>query len=185
MPGQSDGLPELHGTLWRQLQAALGDRSHGWRTPVLATVDEGGAPAARTVILRGVDSERRALQVYTDGRSPKVAQIEARPAVALVFWDAGSGWQLRVAGCATVARAGPAVDAVWEDIAGSAAARDYLAPQTPGSPLSGAGSENVAADSHHLAIVTVVVEDMDWLELSPAGHRRARFKGENGAWVIP
>ena len=185
MPAQYDGLQGLHDALWRQLQAALGDRSHGWRMPVLATVDEGGAPAARTVILRGVDIERWALRIYTDGRSPKVAHIEARPAAALVFWDAGSGWQLRVAGCATVARSGPAVDAAWEGIAGSAAARDYLAPQTPGSPLSGAGSEGAAADSHHLAIVTVAVENMDWLELSPAGHRRARFEGENGAWVIP
>ena len=45
-------LDELPARLWSELVRAGHDRHHGWRLPVLATVDPHGAPQARTVVLR-------------------------------------------------------------------------------------------------------------------------------------
>ena len=36
-------------------------------------------PQARTVVLRHADAGQAVLQFYTDSRSPKVAELEARP----------------------------------------------------------------------------------------------------------
>jgi pyridoxamine 5'-phosphate oxidase len=49
----------------------------------LATVDAGGRPSARVVLLKGVDE--RGLVFYTNYRSRKGREILARPDVALVF----------------------------------------------------------------------------------------------------
>jgi pyridoxamine 5'-phosphate oxidase len=54
---------------------------------VLATVDEDGRPAARTVLLKGLDD--RGLVFYTNLDSAKGRQLEGHPLAALVF-----GWHL-------------------------------------------------------------------------------------------
>lgn len=51
----------------------------------LATVDEGGAPDARMVLLKGFGAE--GFRFFTNERSAKGRQLEARPEAALVvFW---------------------------------------------------------------------------------------------------
>ena len=51
----------------------------------LATVDEGGAPDARMVLLKGFGAE--GFRFFTNERSAKGLQLEARPEAALVvFW---------------------------------------------------------------------------------------------------
>lgn len=49
----------------------------------LATVDEGGHPHARTVVLREVEGR---LAVFCNATSPKWQQIERCPSLALVVW---------------------------------------------------------------------------------------------------
>ena len=50
----------------------------------LATVDAAGRPAARMVLLKGVD--RRGLAFYTNRDSRKARELAANPLAALVFW---------------------------------------------------------------------------------------------------
>jgi pyridoxamine 5'-phosphate oxidase len=50
---------------------------------VLATVDEAGRPAARTVLCKGLDE--RGLVFYTQSRSAKGRQLAAHPSAAAVF----------------------------------------------------------------------------------------------------
>ena len=62
------------------LLAADRERAVAQRDPmadrcVLATVDEGGAPALRTLVLRGVDA--RAIQVFVNRHSPKWTELHA------------------------------------------------------------------------------------------------------------
>jgi pyridoxamine 5'-phosphate oxidase len=82
----------LHRKIWNELDKAILDRSHGWRTPVLATIDHAGHPDARTVVLRKIHPENQKLTIYTDKRSPKISQISNHPDVALVFWCAHLNW---------------------------------------------------------------------------------------------
>ena len=62
----------------------------------LATVDAGGMPSARMVLLKGADE--RGFVFYTNTESPKGLQIDASPRVALVFHWKSLRKQVRVAG---------------------------------------------------------------------------------------
>ncbi|HMC41389.1 MAG TPA: pyridoxamine 5'-phosphate oxidase [Acidimicrobiales bacterium] len=63
---------------------------------VLATTDESGAPAARAVLLRGLDE--RGLVFYTDGESRKGRELARDPRAALVFLWPSHERQVRVEG---------------------------------------------------------------------------------------
>ncbi|MCU0927314.1 MAG: pyridoxamine 5'-phosphate oxidase family protein [Hydrogenophaga sp.] len=174
---------ELVQRIWAELLRATVDRHHEWRTPVLATTSAPGVPQARTVVLRGVDAQAAQLVVYTDRRSPKVAELQASPAAAMVFWSQRLKWQLRASVRAEVHTQGALVDAAWARVGQSAAAGDYLAPQAPGSPLEAATA--TGSEQHHLAVITAQVEELDWLALSREGHQRARVLGSEVQWLVP
>ena len=177
---------DLRQRIWTELERAVADRHHAWRTPVLATVDNTGLPDARTVVMREADARRGCLCVYTDARSPKVAQLFAQPHAMLVFWSQALNWQLRVLVSVTTHLGGPEVDAAWGRVGQSAAAGDYLSPVAPGSvlPPEPAPSPN-ASPMHHLAVLNAQVQEIDWLELARTGHRRARFCQDTWEWLAP
>jgi pyridoxamine 5'-phosphate oxidase len=186
-------------------RAAL-DRHHEWRSPVLATIARSGTPNARTVVLRKTDAAAHSFDFYTDSRSPKVAELIAQPCATLLFWSTRLNWQLRARVTITVDTSGEQVEAVWAKVKQSRAAGDYLTVAAPGDKLSAAGSAaaNAHADSsddsyadanadssanrqptHHLAILNARVDEIDWLELSRNGHRRARLSSVDWEWLTP
>ena len=178
--------PEIRQRIWTELQRATLDRHHEWRTPVLATVGTDGAPQARTVVLRHADAKLARLHIYTDSRSPKVAELVAQPSATLVFWSKRLSWQLRVRADISVQATGPEVAAVWNRVSQSAAAGDYLSAAAPGDALPVQQADSGApASTHHLAILNVQVQEMDWLELARSGHRRAVFGAHAWAWRTP
>ena len=181
--------PEIRQRIWMELQRATQDRHHEWRTPVLATIGTDSLPQARTVVLRHADAKLCKLQIYTDSRSPKVAELVTKPDVVLAFWSKRLSWQLRVRAVASVQLVGPEVDAVWARVSQSPAAGDYLSMRAPGDLLPNAGVAPVVEpelqQSHHLAIISAQVDSIDWLELARAGHRRAVFRAECCEWRVP
>jgi pyridoxamine 5'-phosphate oxidase len=62
----------------------------------LATVDAAGQPAARTVLLKGVD--RRGLSFFTNLDSRKARELAANPKAALLFWWSPQARQVRFEG---------------------------------------------------------------------------------------
>lgn len=185
MRARLETLTEIEAAAWFELARAAGDTSHPWRTPVLATVEPGGLPSAdaRTVVLREVDATTHTLVFFTDSRSRKVAQLRAQPHGTLLFWSPAIGWQLR---CAVVLQAqdeGLAVSSRWARIRLSPSAQDYLSPLPPGAPLE--ATPAALAQRENFAVVTAAVQSIDWLELHPAGHRRASFSADGGRWLQP
>jgi pyridoxine/pyridoxamine 5'-phosphate oxidase len=182
---------EIRTQIWKELARASLDRHHEWRTPVLASADAKGLPDARTVVLRQVDAVATQLTFYTDSRSPKVAQLQAQASAVLVFWSARLNWQLRVRVTCSVITSGPEVEALWQGVKQSAAAGDYLSPLPPGAVLSpGSGTADAAkanapAPTHSFALLRVQVLQMDWLELSREGHRRAQLSANSWEWLTP
>ena len=181
------GESQIRHRIWQELQRAVLDRHHEWRTPVLATLGVDGVPQARTVVLRHADAGQAVLHVSTDSRSPKVAELEAAPPVSLVFWSKCLNWQLRVRAQATVLRSGPEVDATWARISTSAAAGDYLSAQAPGAALEATTEARTgsASGAHHLALIKLQVLEIDWLELARSGHRRASLTRTDWTWRTP
>ena len=178
-----ESLPLIDAAIWQQLQEAVQDRGHAWRTPVLATVDAGIA-MARTVVLREADAAARELIFYTDARSAKVRQLRDNPQGSLLCWSAHLGWQLRLQVEMTVETAGLKVSSRWAKLKLTPAAQDYLSPLPPGSPV-GERPEPERASRAHFAMVSARVMCADWLELHADGHRRARFDGASAQWLQP
>ena len=182
---------ELPVRIWQELQRAPLDKHHDWRTPVLATVDAQGRPQARTVVLRQADRAAQTLVFFTDARSPKCAELRALPDAALLFWSPRLSWQLRAGVHARVITEGPEVDAAWARVRSSPAAGDYLSARPPGDVLDdvqadvAGGGAPIAPGAHHLAVVRLAVQTLDWLELARTGHRRARVSGDKVEWRVP
>jgi len=200
-------LEQLGATLWRELAGAAQDRAHEWRQPVLATVCPEFGPQARTVVLRLRDADRARLVVYTDARSPKVAQLQADPRAQLLCWSRTLGWQLRLGGRILVSTEGLDVTSRWALLRHTRAAQDYLSPLSPGQPCDDTsaktdgdveGEAEASPDRSpdrscgqraHFAVLRLRVERMDWLSLDPQGHRRAVFDARDaalsGRWCAP
>lgn len=180
-----DTLPAIEAAVWRELGQAVRTRGHGWRIGVLATVD-GDAADARSVVLRDLEPGSHTLLIYTDSRSPKARQIQAHPQGMLVLWSEALGWQLRLSVSLTLETAGLRVSSRWAQLKLTPAAQDYLSPLPPGSVV-GAGHapppERTSRD--HFAVIAARVEAVDWLDLHPAGHRRARFDAAGASWLAP
>jgi pyridoxamine 5'-phosphate oxidase len=182
--GRLSTLAEIEAAIWRELERATLDREHGWRTPVLATIDA-GAPDARVVILREVDAAARRLGVFSDARAAKIAQLAATPRATLVAWSPRLGWQLRLRLEVRVETEGLAVTSHWARVKLSPSARDYLSAIAPGAPLQAAGTPPHARQRNHFAVLQAQVLAIDWLELHRDGHRRAAFDADGARWLQP
>lgn len=181
-----NSLPEIEAAIWRELQAASHTRGHAWRTAVLATREGDGADA-RTVVLRDVDEATRTLLIYTDARSPKAQQMVAHPQGTLVMWSATMAWQLRLRVRLQLQTDGLALTSRWARLKLTPAAQDYLSPLAPGSTLASPlpSAPPTSENRNHFAMIAAVVQSIDWLELDPAGHRRAVFEDDRQRWVAP
>ena len=175
-------LAQIEAACWDEIGRAVRERGHPWRVMALATVGEDGAEA-RCVILREADATARELVFYTDDRSPKVTQLRAQPRATLLLWSPQLGWQLRLRATLAVAADGLEVSSRWQRLRLGAAAGDYLAPSAPGTRVPAPGRERGARD--YFAVVVARIEAMDWLELHPEGHRRARFAPGDPHWLQP
>jgi hypothetical protein len=197
-PARLATLEAVNAAIWRELRDAVEGRvrGHGWRTPVLATVD-GSLPDARTVVLREVDVAARRLTVYSDARAAKVEQARRMPGAMLVLWCPRLGWQLRCRVVLDLQVGGLAAASRWARVRLTPAAQDYLSPLPPGAVL---GDEPAAAgepgvpmpptrsetiDRGSFAVLEAQVVSTDWLELHPEGHRRARFDPQGARWLQP
>jgi hypothetical protein len=177
-------LPAVEDAIWRELGLAVRTKGHDWRVGVLATVNEGAADA-RSVVLRDLELQSRTLLIYTDSRSPKTQQLQARPQGKLVLWSEALGWQLRLSVALSLETSGLRVSSRWAQLKLTPAAHDYLSPLPPGSVLSGGTQAPERTSRDHFAVVAARVDAVDWLELHREGHRRARFDAAGSAWLTP
>lgn len=184
----AERAPELWlTTVFRRLAQATAHPDDPFRTPVLATIDADGGPAARHVVLRELVPATARLSAWTDARSAKCAEIAADGRVAWLFWDPVRRLQVRLGGRAELIRSGPRCEATWAGIS-TTRRREYLAIVAPGAMLGAEDPDRPAAPA--FAIIDSWVETADLLQLDRRGHRRARLRREadgswRGAWVEP
>jgi hypothetical protein len=183
MQARIDSLALVETAIWQELQQAAAQPGHEWRTMALATIEDDAAQA-RCVVLREVNVAAHELVFFTDARSPKVAQMRARPHGMLLCWSSVLSWQLRLKVALEVETAGLKVSSRWARLKLTPAAQDYLSPLPPGSPVA-ARYEPERASRSHFAVVSARVRSTDWLELHADGHRRARFDAGGAHWLQP
>ncbi len=169
--------------IWAELAVAVDKKDHAWRTPALATITLNGQPTTRTVVLRNVKADKWQCHFYTDKRSSKCQQIEAIPSGELLFWCPVLKWQLRAEVDYQLVTSGPIIETIWQQIAATSAADDYLSLQPPGSELHETSSNK--ANTPNLAVIIANVKQIDWLALSGAGHQRALLTSNSFQWLVP
>jgi len=194
-------LVNLDRKIWQQLKTAPADKHSKFKNFTVATIDSNGLPDARIVVLRQVDDESRMLWFHTDVRSGKIAQLQAKPEVLLLFWDEEQQVQLRCRASTTIHTDDTEASNQWAKT-WEGNRKMYLSEYEPGSirpePHPGfpiALGENLPtreaseAGRPNFAVVECRVTTVDYLHLSRAGQTRARFEyaGEQAKreWLTP
>lgn len=181
---------------WAMIGQGVSDRRCAFHTPVVATVDDSGAPSQRVMVLRAADRGERMLRLHTDTRSNKLGHVGQQPRVSVLFYDVGAKLQLRVAGAARVHRNDDIARQAWlqskpqsrlcyEQGIAPGVAIEVPLPELPVDArfaTSDAGQEN-------FAVLIVIVDTIESLYLAIEGHRRARWVWTDhqwqGTWLAP
>jgi len=202
---ENDFYNDLSGVLersWRLLEKAIDDPTSPVRTPVLISVSTDGLAQGRTVVLRTFNRQQRQLQIYTDVRSAKVAQLRTQPACTLVAYQPNPMIQLRLNTNAIVNHDNEITREAWAVMPGPNRC-NYLTDPDPGSisEMASDGRPEISAESvptideneiayGHFSVIVFKVKELEWLYLPRRGHRRAQFIWDRADslqsnWLIP
>jgi 3-hydroxyisobutyrate dehydrogenase len=191
-------LPDLEKDTWNRLVNGAVKSRDAFHTPCVATQCNGDINL-RTVVLRKALPEIKELRFHTDTRSKKWKELTLNPSISALFYDAADRIQIRVKGRAVLQFNNDITAAAWQKTSLSSR-RCYLTNFDPSSftdnPTSGLTEhieqENFTLEEseigfNHFGIVSIQVQNIDWLWLHHAGHRRAYFDYETGSfsWMIP
>jgi pyridoxamine 5'-phosphate oxidase len=193
-----DDLDAVFDDAWTRLVRGAKDRRSPFHTPVVATGGE--AVRQRVMVLRRADRDASILRFHTDRRSAKVEAIGDGARVSVLGYDPAARIQISLRGMARMALPDEA-DAFWAKTTLSGR-RCYLVEPGPGVPVVGAVSGlpdaltdrvPTAAESEagraNFAALLVTIDQIEWLELTARGNRRAAFvrhgAGWTGTWLIP
>jgi hypothetical protein len=162
------------------LTRAANERKSPWRWPVLVTR---GAPypGARMLVVRKFDRRDRVVELHSDARSAKCAELMQDPACALMFFDKSAMVQLRVDGAAQVLTGADAGPAFARAPAGSL--DDYRGRAPGDDPDAPASAESDDARANFAAI-RITMERADLLSIGRDGHERrfVDFTCDPPAW---
>lgn len=156
--------------IWDMLAQGVRVAFAAAHTPTLATIRR-GFPATRTVVLRGVSRSNAMLLIHTDLRSDKVRELSEQPACSLHIHDGGRRVQLRVEAQAGIHVDDGLADSEWARRQAVSRGRPATGPE-----IGGLDAPMVAPSREHFAVLALHVARIEWLHLSPKGHRRAGFE---------
>jgi 3-hydroxyisobutyrate dehydrogenase len=191
-------LRDLEKDTWNRLVNGAVKSRDPFHTPSVAT-HSGNDISLRTVVLRKAIPETKELRFHTDTRSKKWQELVINPSISALFYDAADRIQIRVKGRAELQLNNEITTAAWQKTSLSSR-RCYLTYFDPSSftdhPTSGL-HEQIEQENFNLeesemgyknfGIVSIKVQNIDWLWLHHAGHRRAYFDYISGSfsWMIP
>lgn len=182
-----------------EIERAVQDRHHGFRTFGLSTIGLDGVPRSRIVVLRKVFAADWMIRFHTDSRSDKVDEIAKDPRISVLFYDKDLKLQMRARGRAALYRGDEAALAAFEG-AKPLGRVCYRIQPGPGSIIERGGdyshstpgeAEGTTADPGfpNFCAVDLVLGEIEILYLAHEAHRRARFTktGEfyGASWLAP
>jgi len=191
-------LSDLEKDIWNRLVNGAVKSRDPFHTPCVAT-HSGNDISLRTVVLRKAVPETKELRFHTDTRSKKWQELTLNPSISALFYDATDRIQIRVKGRVELLFNNDITTAAWQKTSLSSR-RCYLTNFDPSSftdnPTSGLPEhieqENFTLEESEMGyqnfgIVSIKVQNIDWLWLHHAGHRRAYFDYVSGtfSWMIP
>jgi len=194
---ESDVFAAVDGEAWRLLEQGPGDPQSGFHYITLCTVSRMGAAQARTVVLRHAASAERLLEIHTDVRSPKWAELSAQPQATVLGFCPATRVQLRLQGSTELfSPQSEVAREAWSNLAPSTRSTYMGGP--PGDDLAFPPAPQVetppvtdAAGQKNFGVIRFRASLLDWFKLQRNENRRALFAyGKGGkiitqAWVNP
>lgn len=195
-----ESLDNLWSEIWASLAQGADSPANPFGTPVFSSGEKDRVDS-RIVILRKVDNKKRVLICHSDVRANKVQQLTLSSAGSWLFWHAEDRVQIRMRTGCRIHHLDEVAKAAWEELSPSSKT-NYSVSRHPGEEISSpeigiaAYDRNMSPDTEteatwfqHFAVIVSEVQEIEWLCLSRAGHRRARFiisnQGVEKAWIVP
>ena len=185
---------EIYNQIWFFLEEGVKDRNSPFHTPTLITLENNDIPSARTLVLRGVDREKKILRFHTDKRSKKIKQINSNPNSVIHIYSQHEKLQLRFKSNLTLYTEGSFVNDAWEKSYGMSRIC-YQVSDTPGSVINNQNEYEYTPKENHdgkdnFVVILAEIIEIEWLYLSCEGHRRAKFTYDTDnkiklSWLVP
>ncbi|MDX2308177.1 MAG: pyridoxamine 5'-phosphate oxidase family protein [Hyphomicrobium sp.] len=202
-PATARSLPPYYNDLdaslahaWSLFERGVSDRRSAFHTPAVATIAENGEPAARIMVLRGVERASRTLRFHTDRRSAKIAHLGSASRASILAYDPRAKIQVRLSAAATLHMADDVAQAAWRS-SRPQSRLCYEQADTPGRPIAkpldapppdaryALGDDGEA----NFAVLVLTIDHVEWLYLAIEGHRRASWCWDgtrwSGSWLAP
>ncbi len=179
-----DELPATLDAVWHRLEEGAGDPGAPARHLVLATAGLDGGAEARLVVLRAADRIGARIDIHTDARTGKVAELGRDPRATLLAWDPAARLQIRLR--ADIA-ARPGTPREWAGLS-DAARQLYGGAPPPGARLDRPDDHAASPAPDRFLVLTGRILRIETLRLGRSRHRRARFDRETGFaghWCAP
>jgi len=182
-------LEDLKKAIKKHINLAVKEHGHPFKTCSLATAGDHELDL-RYVVLREV-SDQLHLFIYTDARTQKVKDININHEVAALFYDPKEKFQLRILGHAKVHYQSEITEEAWAKIEVKNR-RDYLSTKRPGEEIDAPHQAHEwlpTDEGDHFAIIEIVPQKLDALQLDKSGHSRAQYTYHSeewtGSWIAP
>ncbi len=195
-------LTETLDFLRQQVSRAAVDSRHDLHQVYLATRGD-EYPEVRTVILRSVNWSDTTLVFHTDRRSKKYVDLSQDSRATLLGYSHSKRYQVRLRGSVILNHKNDVAAKGWQRLSAKSR-RTYLA-FSPGTIMQEAGNglsdlhnmpdlqiESTEVGFENFVSASLLVNEIEWLLLSPQGHRRALFQfnenrksPNNQSWLCP
>ena len=130
------------------IQRGVKDRKSGFHNFVLATSSFKNEPDARTVVLRGFDSEKMEISFHSDLRSQKINQLIKNKNVCLVFYDEKKKIQLRIKTKSFILRDNAEIRKYWDKVP-LTSRKSYSTKLAPSSAIDNKNNSNTSPNRRH------------------------------------
>ena len=152
----------------KAIQRGAVDRKSPYRLPVLSNTFENKV-FQRIVVARAFDEKNMQLTIFTDHASKKYKQLQADPQCALLFWDARKKMQIQVNGKANFV---DEMDPYWDKLS-ERQKKEYSINPISGTKIASAQGYNYESLDARFAVLVIQFLNLEILELSSEGHKRA------------
>lgn len=186
---EQESLTEIWQSLKHELHRGALDPKHPFRYVQLATQGLNG-PEIRTVVIRAIH-ENLNLDVFTDFRSEKVAQLTQYRVAGLHFYHENKRVQIRIQAKAEIHYQNPLSVSNWMKVQGDAR-KAYTSILAPGTAIA-QPSEGLEwpqdYEQHSFAVLRFVPQAIEVLQLNGMRHLRILYTEKNelwtGQWLVP
>lgn len=149
---------------------------HPYRYCCLSSI-KNNTPQQRMVVLRNIFENT--ITIYTDVRTPKVAQLTANTNASILFYDHKKMKQIQLTGIVSIEKEYD--KSVWNSISPKAK-KDYTTIKAPGTSIEQPDAVEYGEDIN-FCILKFEFYQIDYLSIQRPNHIRAKFEWENNSWT--